>query len=106
MMIARWSIDARFGHKARVVEAMQHWMKDIGSQIGWKDQNTRLLTGSIGTGEATVQSEILVRDLAELNAAWDKLAGIEAHKQWSKELEPFVVSGSARWEILRVVGTP
>lgn len=104
MMVARWSIDARFGYKAQVVDAMQRWMKEIGSQIGWTEENTRLLTGSIGAREATVQSEILVRDLAELNAAWDKLATIEAHRQWSKDLEPFVVSGTPRWEVFRLVG--
>lgn len=104
MMIARWSIDARFGYKAEVVDALQRWMKEIGSQIGWKAENVRILTGSVGTREATVQTEVLIRDLAELNAAWDRLATLDAHKQWSKELESFVVSGSPRWEVLRVVG--
>lgn len=104
MMVARWSIDARFGYKAQVVDAVQRWMKEIGSQIGWKAENVRVLTGSVGTREATVQAEILIRDLAELNAAWDTLATLDAHKQWSQDLEPFVVSGSPRWEVLRVVG--
>ena len=104
MMVARWSIDARFGYKAQVVDALQRWMKEIGSQIGWKAENVRVLTGSVGTREATVQAEILIRDLAELNAAWDTLATLDAHKQWSQDLEPFVVSGSPRWEVLRVVG--
>ena len=36
--------------------------------------------------------------------AWDRLATLDAHKQWSQDLEPFVVSGSPRWEVLRVVG--
>jgi len=104
MMVARWSIDARFGYKAQVVDALQRWMKEIGSQIGWKAENVRILGGSVGTREATVQAEILLRDLAELNAAWDKLATLDAHKQWSQDLEPFVVSGSPRWEVLRVLG--
>ena len=104
MMVARWSIDARFGYKAQVVDALQRWMKEIGSQIGWKAENVRILTGSVGTREATVQAEILIRDLAELNAAWDRLATLNAHKQWSQDLEPFVVSGSPRWEVLRVLG--
>ncbi len=104
MMVARWSIDARFGYKAEVVDALQRWMREIGSQIGWKAENVRILTGSVGTREATVQAEILIRDLAELNAAWDRLATLDAHKQWSQDLEPFVVSGSPRWEVLRVVG--
>lgn len=63
-----------------------------------------MLTGSIGASESVVQSEILLNDLGELNAAWDKLTQIEAHKQWSKDLEPYVVSGTPRWEIFRVLG--
>jgi hypothetical protein len=45
----------------------------------------------------------VIEDLTELDQVWDKLAAIPAHKQWSKELEPFVVSGTSRWEIYRVL---
>lgn len=103
MMIARWSIDAKFGHKPEVIAQMQKWMTEIGSQVGWNDKNTRLLTGSVGALESTIQSEILIKDLAELNAAWEKLAGIASHQAWSKALEPHVVSGTQRWEIFRVI---
>lgn len=103
MMIARWRIDARFGHKQQALDLMQKWLKEIGATIGWTASNTRLLTGSIGTPESTIESEVQIKDLAELHAAWDKLAQSDAHKAWGKELEPYVVSGSARWEILRVL---
>lgn len=101
MIIARWSIDARFGHKQAVIDSLLKWHKDIGNTIGWK--NFRVLTGSIGAPESRVQSEILLNDISELNASWEKLATIEAHKQWSKDLEPNVVSGTPHWEIFRVV---
>lgn len=101
MIIARWSIDARFGHKQAVVDSMLKWHKEIGSAIGWAD--VRLLTGSVGAPESTVQSEIRLKDLAELNASWDKLATIDAHKQWSKDLEPHIVSGTPHWEIFRIL---
>ena len=45
----------------------------------------------------------MIKDLTELNAAWEKLATLDGHKQWGKELEPFVVSGTNRWEIYRVI---
>ncbi|MEO8118745.1 MAG: hypothetical protein ABI606_05410, partial [Rhodoferax sp.] len=93
MMVARWSIDARFGYKQNVVDLMQHWLSEIAPQVGITADKTRLLTGSIGALEATIQSEHAVEDLVELNRVWDKLATIPAHKQWSKDLEPFVVSG-------------
>ncbi|MBW2523824.1 MAG: hypothetical protein JRI23_06600 [Deltaproteobacteria bacterium] len=103
MMIARWTIDARFGHKQTVIESLKKWNAEIGPQIGWTDEKIRLLTGSVGAAECSVISEVQIADLADLNAAWDKLATIEAHAQWSKDLEPHVVNGTHRWEIFRVV---
>ncbi|AJG23956.1 hypothetical protein [Cupriavidus basilensis] len=101
MLIARWQIDARFGHKQEVIERLQAWAREIAPQAGLV--TGRLLTGSIGALEATVVHDWEVSDLGELDRAWARLASIPAHAQWGKELEPFVVSGTARWEIYRVV---
>ena len=103
MMVARWSIDAKFGYKQNVIDLMQRWSREIGPQAGFAADKGRLLTGSIGALEATIQSEYPVEDLSELNQIWEKLATIAAHKQWGKELEPHVVSGTSRWEIYRVL---
>ena len=103
MMIARWHIDARFGHKQALIDACKKWGAEIGSQIGWSADKVRITTGSIGALESTVEIEITIQDLAELNNSWNKLGEIAAHKQWSKDIEPLVVSGTPRWEILRVV---
>ena len=103
MMIARWHINARFGHKQAVIDALKAWNRDIGEQIGWRANQLRLSTGSIGALESALEVEVTVASLAELEASWAKLGNIEAHKQWSKDLEPHVVSGTQRWEILRVL---
>ncbi len=103
MMVARWSIDAKFGYKQAVVDSMKRWLREVGPQAGIDAQRTRLLTGSVGALEASVVSEHVIEDLAELNRVWDKLATLPAHQQWSKELEPNVVSGTSRWEIYRLL---
>ena len=103
MLIARWQIDARFGHKQEVIESLKRWTNDIGAQIGWTDDKVRITTGSIGAREATVYSEISVANMAELDASFEKLGSIDAHAAWSRELEAHVVSGTSRWEILRVL---
>jgi hypothetical protein len=103
MMIARWNIDARFGRKQTVIDSVKAWCRDIGAQIGWTPDKLRLLSGSIGAPESAVVLEIAVDDLAALNTAWSKLAGIAAHAEWSKRLEPDIVSGTHRWEVFRVV---
>jgi hypothetical protein len=103
MMVAKWQIDARFGQKQKVIEKLKEWSSQIAPQVGL--HRGRILTGSIGALEATVVHEWEVADLVELHRAWTELANIPAHAQWSKDLEPFVVSGTARWEIFRVVST-
>ena len=101
MFIARWQIDARFGQKQKVIDALTGWVRDIAPQVGLTKGS--LLSGSIGVLEATIEHNWEVASLAELEGAWAKLGKIEAHKQWSKDLEPHVVSGTARWSIFRVV---
>ena len=101
MLIARWQIDARFGQKQKVIDSILRWGREIAPQVGLL--KGQLLTGSIGALEATVEHNWEVEDLAELERAWSQLAMIEAHKKWSQELEPNVVSGTERWSIYRVL---
>ena len=103
MIVARWHIDARFGHKQTVIDSLKSWARDIARQIGWTSDKVRIATGSIGALESTVEVDVLAQSLAELDASWNKLGAIPAHKEWSKQLEPFIVSGTPRWEIFRIV---
>lgn len=102
MILARWSVDTRFGHIEAVINAMTQWYKEIGSAIGWTEM--RLLAGSVGALESTVQMEVRLNNFTELSEAWDKLSTIEAHQKWSKDLEPFIVSGTNRWEVFHILG--
>ena len=103
MIIARWQIDARFGHKSKVLDSMRKWYEEIGNQVGWSPEKVRIMTGSVGARESTIITEVELDSMTELDKAWNKLATIDAHAQWSKDLEPMIVSGSHRWEVYRVI---
>jgi hypothetical protein len=103
MMIARWRIDARFGHKDEAIKLMKQWDVQFGSKIGWTADRLRLTTGSVGVAESAIVSEIQIKDLAELSEAFEKLAKLDGHAAWGKQLEPHVVSGTNNWEIFRVI---
>lgn len=103
MFVARWQIDARFGHKQAVLDLMRKWEREIGSQAGTDKMDFQILTGSIGAREATVETNHKVESLAQLEAFFAKIGKIDAHAAWGKELEPLVVSGSSAWQIFRVV---
>ena len=47
--------------------------------------------------------DVRVKDKAELNDQWTRLGQRDDHKRFTTELEPLIVSGSTKWELLRVV---
>lgn len=72
MIIARWHIDARFGHKQAVIESLRKWLRTTGAQIDWTEDKVRIATGSVGALESTVEVDVTLKDLAELNACWGR----------------------------------
>lgn len=103
MFSARWQIDAKFGQKQKVLDLMRQWEREIGSKVGIEELEFRIMTGSIGAREATIETHHQVPSLAKLEEFFAKIGKVDAHARWGKEMEPFVVSGSSLWQIFRVV---
>src|SRR5580700_11364427 len=103
MFIARWQIDARFGHKQTVIDLLRKWEREIGTTAGTDEMDFKILTGSIGAREATVEANHTIESMAQLDRFFEAIGKSDAHRQWSKDLEPYVVSGSALWNVFRRV---
>lgn len=101
MIIARWHVNARFGHKQDLIREIRTWWSTIGQEIGQTDYN--IMTGSIGAPESLVTVDVRCRDLAQLHEQWDALAPREDHATFASRIEPLLVSGSTRWEVFRTV---
>lgn len=85
MIVARWTFDARFGHKNEVLELTREWWTRIAPQIGWSADQARFLTGSIGAPESCV------------------VVDAEGQIDWARRLAPHIVDGTPGWEVLRIV---
>ena len=103
MFVARWQIDARFGQKQAAIDLLRKWEREIGPQVGLGEMQFEILTGSIGAREATIEADHRVESLAQLEQFFEAIGKLDAHRQWGKELEPHVVSGTSHWQILRVL---
>jgi hypothetical protein len=101
MFVARWTIDAKFGHKDEAIKHAKRWQQEIGDRVGM-NKGLRVVTGSIGTSESRLEIESQYATLADLEKAWTEIAKLPAHAQFSKDLEPHIVSGSNRWDVFRV----
>jgi hypothetical protein len=103
MLIARWTCEAKFGHKNEALTLHKEWEEQIGAQTDIDVTKTRTLTGSVGAKEAIIQSEMEIANLAELDAFFEKIASIEMHADWGKKFGEVIVSGSTYWEVYRIV---
>lgn len=103
MFSARWQIDAQFGYKQTVLDLMRRWEREIGPQVGLEKLDFKIMTGSIGAREATIETHHTVESLAQLEDFFARIGKVEAHRQWGKDMEPHVVSGSSLWQIFRIV---
>jgi len=103
MFVARWQIDARFGHKQTVIDLLQKWEREVGSKAATGNMAFKILTGSIGAREATVEANHSVESMAQLEQFFAAIGNNDAHRQWGRDLEPYVVSGTAVWNIYRAL---
>jgi hypothetical protein len=88
MFVARWQIDARFGHKQTVIDLLRKWEREVGTKAGTDRMDFKILTGSIGAREATVEANHAVESMAQLEQFFTAIGNNEAHRQWAKTSNP------------------
>lgn len=103
MMIARWQFTAKFGQKQKAIDLIKSWNSEIGTQTNIDTLNERIITGSVGVSEGLVETEFEIEGLDDLQQFFDKIATVEMHADWGREMGEVIVPGSTRWEVFRVV---
>jgi hypothetical protein len=102
-MIARWRVEARFGQKGRALELLQDWYREIGSQTDLDLSSMRIVTGSVGAGESVIETEFDISGLGDLQDFFNRIAPIQMHADWGRDMGEVVVSGSQAWSVYRKV---
>ena len=103
MMVARWQFTAKFGYKDKAIALIKEWNDEIGSQTNVDVSSNRITTGSVGVSEGLVENEMIIDGLDDLEQFFDKIATVEMHKDWGRNMGAVIVDGSTRWEIFRIV---
>jgi hypothetical protein len=98
MIIARFSFDVPFGKKAELFKLSEKFVF-IEKEIGFP--KPEILVGSIGTPESRVEFNHRFESLAALEAVWAKLNHPKM-SEYQREMAPYIVPGSHRWDILRI----
>jgi hypothetical protein len=99
MYIARWHFTANFGHQATCVELLRKWEVDVGQRIGWRLGSTRISSGLIG--DETVELEVRLDDLGDLESAFKDMEKVPYHAQHMLDLAKHTTA--SRWTVHRVI---
>lgn len=103
MFVCQWHLDIPFGKQAEAVRVMTAWGKEkFASSEFRRAKSARLLVGHIGSSPSHVVDEYVFETIVDFEAA---LQGMSApqFRAHAEALAPFIVPGSQRWEVLRVV---
>lgn len=107
MIIARWQVDVPMNQKAKATDVVKAWAAEVGSKIGWKSKNIRVLTGCVGVAETRLILEVELDSLEEFGASMGA-KGLGAAKAKSlnsahmDSMSQMMVPGTSKWELYRV----
>jgi hypothetical protein len=100
MYIARWNFTAQFGKVDNVLGILRRWQIDVGERVGWRSSHVRVTTGVLGTSSSSVEMEVRVDSLADLEAAWADMEKNPHHHEHRKQLA-HLITGDDKWTIVR-----
>jgi hypothetical protein len=97
-IIARFSFDVPFGKKPELMQLMKKW-EPLDRELGMP--KPQVLIGSIGAPESRVELNHRFDSFAAMETTWAKLNNPKM-AEFQKEMAPFVVPGSHRWDVFRI----
>ena len=97
-IIARFSFDVHFGKKTEFLKLSKKF-EQLERDLGFP--KAQMLIGSIGAPESRVEINYRFDNIAALEAVWGKLNDPRM-PEYQKDMAPFIVPGSHRWDVLRI----
>ena len=77
MIIARWHIEARFGHKQTVIDSLKKWCDDIGTEIGCHSFRATGITAYMRNGGKLETAQEMAGHESARTTSLDNRAGDE-----------------------------
>jgi hypothetical protein len=103
MLICQWHLDIIYGKQAEAVKIMRAWGAEKFASSEFRlARGSRLFAGLVGESASHLVDEYGFESLADFETA---LAGMAApqFRKHSDALAPYIVPGSQRWVIYRVL---
>ncbi|MGC3943871.1 MAG: hypothetical protein QM762_04915 [Chryseolinea sp.] len=97
-----WSLTILFGRQKEALDIIKAWGAEKFRSSHFKVSTNRLCVGHVGDSPSQILDEYLFESLADFEKALDDMR-LPQFKQFSEAIAPYVVPGSQKWTIYRMI---
>ncbi len=102
MYVCQWSFDVPYGKQREALAAVKAWGEEKMRSSTFRKSKNRLMVGHVGASASRVVDEYLFERLEDFEKALEDM-GQPQFRKHSDSLAPFVVAGTQKWTVYRVV---
>ena len=103
MYVCQWHLNVPFGKQKEALRIMSEWATESMSSSAFKKARShRILVGHIGVSASEIIHEVNFDSLSDWEAALGEMPQPK-FQRFAQELAPYVVPGSQRWTVMKVV---
>jgi len=102
MFACQWSIDVPYGKQREALQAMKAWGAEKMRSSNFRKSKNRIVVGFIGASASHIVDEYLFESLDDFEKALADM-GQPQFRPLSDALAPYIISGSQKWTIYRLV---
>jgi hypothetical protein len=97
-----WSLTIVFGKQKEALDIIKAWGAEKFKSSHFKVSTNRLCVGHVGESPSHILDEYVFESLADFEKAINDMR-LPQFKSFSEALAPFVVPGSQKWTIYKIV---
>ena len=102
MYICQWSLEIVFGKQKQALDIMKEWGTEKFRSSHFKNSINRVYVGHIGESPSLIIDEYVFEKLEDFTVALMEM-GQPQFRQFSDAIAPFIVPGTQKWKVFRIV---
>lgn len=102
MYICQWSLEIVFGKQKQALDIIKEWGAEKFRSSGFKKSKNKVYVGHIGVSPSLIIDEYEFENLEDFTMALSEM-GKPQFKQYSDAIAPFIIPGTQKWNVFRMV---
>lgn len=100
--VCQWSLEIVFGKQKQATDVLKAWGAEKFRSSNFKVSKNRMMNGYIGCSPSHIIDEYVFESMDDFEKALSDMSQPQ-FRQYSEALAPFVVHGSQKWTVFKLI---